>query len=65
MNQQPLDRLLRIKEVMDQVGIGKTKIYDLLQLEDFPPPIKLGRYSRWSQIEIQGWIEQQKENRAA
>ncbi|MGE6790861.1 helix-turn-helix transcriptional regulator [Pseudomonas guineae] len=65
MKDRPLDRLIKIEEVMAQVGMGKTKIYDLIQLEDFPIPIKLGRYSRWSQIEIQNWIEQQKQKRAA
>lgn len=65
MKDRPLDRLIKIEEVMSQVGMGKTKIYDLIQLEDFPTPVKLGRYSRWSQIEIQHWIEQQKQKRAA
>lgn len=31
----------------------------------FPAPIKLGRYSRWSQAEIQGWVEMQKAARRA
>ena len=65
MNDRPFDRLIKIEDVMKQVGMGKTKIYDLLQLEDFPAPVKLGRYSRWSQVEIQDWIELQKKNRAA
>lgn len=65
MQQKPLDRLIKIEDVMLQVGMGKTKIYDLIQFEEFPAPIKLGRYSRWSQLEIQDWIEQQKANRAA
>lgn len=65
MSQKPLDRLIKIEEVIGQVGMGKTKIYDMIQFEEFPAPIKLGRYSRWSQIEIQEWIEEQKGKRAA
>ena len=65
MNQKPLDRLIKLEEVISQVGMGKTKIYDMLQFEEFPPPVKLGRYSRWSQLEIQAWIEEQKGKRAA
>lgn len=65
MNTKPLDRLIKIEEVMQQICIGRTKLYDMIQLEEFPAPIKLGRYSRWSQIEVQGWIEQQKQSRAA
>ena len=44
MSQKPLDRLITIKEVISQVGMGKTKIYEMLQFEEFPAPIKLGRY---------------------
>lgn len=65
MNTKPFDRLMRIEEVMDQICVGRTKLYDMIQLEEFPPPIKLGRFSRWSQLEVQDWIEQQKANRAA
>lgn len=65
MNQKPLDRLIKIEDVMQQVGIRRTKLYDMIQLEEFPVPVKLGRYSRWSQIEVQDWIEQQKGKRAA
>lgn len=65
MTTKPLDRLIKIEEVMQQVGMGKTKIYELLQFEEFPPPVKLGRFSRWSQLEIQDWIEEKKDTRAA
>lgn len=65
MSQKPLDRLIKIEDVMQQVGIRRTKLYDMIQLEEFPAPVKLGRYSRWSQIEVQDWIEQQKQSRAA
>lgn len=65
MTTKPLDRLIKIEEVMQQVGMGKTKIYELLQFEEFPQPVKLGRFSRWSQLEVQAWIEEQKKNRAA
>lgn len=65
MTQRPLDRLIKIEEVMLQIGMGRTKLYDMIQLEEFPAPVKLGRYSRWSQLEVQDWIEAQKSKRAA
>lgn len=65
MNGQPLDRLIKIEEVLAQVGMSRSKLYDLVQLEEFPAQIKLGRYSRWSQREVQVWIEQQKAARPA
>lgn len=65
MTTDQIDRLLTVKEVLDMVALGKTKLYDMIQLEEFPEPIKLGSLSRWSLLEVQEWIAQQKMNRAA
>ncbi|WP_425056674.1 helix-turn-helix transcriptional regulator [Pseudomonas abyssi] len=65
MTTAQIDRLLTVKEVLDMVALGKTKLYDMIQLEEFPEPIKLGSLSRWSLLEVQEWIAQQKMNRAA
>lgn len=63
--QQSVDILIRLPEVCRQVGISKSTIYELINEESFPQPIKLGRYSRWSQDEVQAWVEQQKAARKA
>jgi len=63
MNNQPIDILIKLPEVCRQVGLGKSAIYELIAAEAFPAPIKLGRYSRWSQIEIQEWVGMQKTQR--
>jgi prophage regulatory protein len=63
--QAPVDRLLRINEVTDQVGLGKSAIYEMITAGTFPAPIKIGCASRWSQIEVQRWIEERKRERAA
>ena len=60
MTTDQIDRLLTVKEVLDMVALGKTKLYDMIQLEEFPEPIKLGSLSRWSLLEVQEWIAQQK-----
>lgn len=65
MTTDQVDRLLTVKEVLAMVALGKTKLYDMIQLEEFPEPIKLGSLSRWSLLEVQEWIAQQKMNRAA
>ena len=65
MTTDQIDSLLTVKEVLDMVSLGKTKLYDMIQLEEFPEPIKLGSLSRWSLLEVQEWIAQQKMNRAA
>ncbi|MFV9681427.1 helix-turn-helix transcriptional regulator [Pseudomonas sp. NY15367] len=65
MNGQPLDRLIKIEEVLAQVACSRSKLYLMIQFEEFPAQIKLGRYSRWSQREVQTWIEQKKAARPA
>jgi len=65
MNQPAIDILIKLPEVCRQAGLGKSAIYEMIAAETFPAPIKLGRYSRWSQSEIQGWVEMQKAARAA
>ena len=65
MTTDQIDSLLTVKEELDMVSLGKTKLYDMIQLEEFPEPIKLGSLSRWSLLEVQEWIAQQKMNRAA
>lgn len=65
MKAQPIDILIKLPEVCRQVGLGKSAIYEMIAADSFPVPIKLGRYSRWSQNEVQAWVEQQKAAREA
>ncbi|USR38130.1 AlpA family phage regulatory protein [Ectopseudomonas hydrolytica] len=62
---KPMDRLIKIEDVLDQVGCSRSKLYLMIQFEEFPAQVKLGRYSRWSQLEVQSWIESMKQKRAA
>lgn len=62
---EPIDILIKLPEVCRQVGLTKTPIYGLIADGLFPAPIKLGRYSRWSQKEVQEWVEEQKAARKA
>ncbi|MDU4251942.1 helix-turn-helix transcriptional regulator [Pseudomonas sp.] len=60
-----VDRLLKITEVSVQIGLGKSAIYEMITAETFPAPIKIGCASRWSQLEVQNWIERRKAERKA
>jgi len=60
MTEQVIDVLLKLPEVCHQAGFGKSAIYEMIKAGTFPGPIKLGYGSRWSQIEVQEWIKQQK-----
>lgn len=55
------DRLLRLKEVKELTGLGKTMIYRLMREGRFPQQYKPGGYaSRWSEGEIIAWRESQR-----
>lgn len=60
-----VDRLLKLTQVMEMVGIGRTMIYRLIRRGDFPQPFKPGGYaSRWSEAEVRGWINAQRNQEA-
>jgi prophage regulatory protein len=52
------DRLLKTREVMEALSIGRTTIYRWMKAEKFPSPIKIGNRgdNRWRQSEIESWI---------
>ncbi len=50
---QPI--FIDIDEVIGRVGIGRTKIYDLILSGTFPPQVKLGSSSYWELGEIIQW----------
>ena len=51
------ERLIRLPEVKQRVGLGRSTIYRLMDLGTFPKARKLGlRAIAWSEAEIDGWI---------
>ena len=55
------DRFLRLEQVKEIVGLGRTMVYKLIAEGSFPPPIKLGaNASRWSEQELFHWLAEQK-----
>ena len=53
---QPL-RLLRLKEVFQRCGLGKTAIYTRIRAGEFPKPVDLRRVVVWAETEVDAWIE--------
>jgi predicted DNA-binding transcriptional regulator AlpA len=41
------------------VTMGRSRIYGLIDEGKFPPPIKIGRSSRWLKSEVDYWIHSQ------
>lgn len=57
MNDDDADRLLRMAEVKNRVGLGKTKIYALIAEGSFPRPHKItAKAVRWSERDITRWM---------
>ena len=50
-------RLLRLAQVMDVTGLGKSKIYELQSAGDFPMRVQITAHSvGWIEEEVQTWI---------
>ncbi|EDS7122408.1 AlpA family transcriptional regulator [Salmonella enterica] len=53
------DRFLRLRQVEDKIGFGKSCIYRQIQLQQFPPSIRLNsRHVAWLESEVDAWIYQ-------
>ncbi len=51
------DRFLRIRDVEQQTGCGKSTIYGLMAADKFPKNLKITRrLSVWRESDIQQWI---------
>jgi prophage regulatory protein len=51
------DRFLRLEQVKQMVGLGKTMIYRLVNEGTFPRPCKPGgSATRWSETEVLDWM---------
>lgn len=54
---QPSDRLMRIDEVIQITGLGKTSIYALGNRGEFPPRLKISsRAVAWSKNAVDKWL---------
>lgn len=50
-------RLLRLKDVQDRVGLGRSTIYRWMDEEKFPRPHSISSYCvRWLESDIDIWI---------
>ncbi len=58
------ERLLRLPEVLTMTGLGRSKLYALVQSGDFAPPVHIGRASAWPLSEVLAFIEAKKSERS-
>jgi prophage regulatory protein len=59
-------RMLRLAQVIDVTGLGKTKIYELQAEGSFPMRVKITAHSvAWIEEEVQAWLIARVQERAA
>ncbi|MEX1221773.1 MAG: AlpA family transcriptional regulator [Idiomarina sp.] len=52
-------RLIRLPQVKDMTGLGRSSVYKLMAENSFPKPVTLiGRASAWVESEVIEWIEE-------
>lgn len=52
-------------EVLAIVKCSKSQLYNLMEREDFPRPIKVGSSNRWIRSEVEDWFAVQVQNRGS
>jgi excisionase family DNA binding protein len=60
----PQRLLLRISEVAETLGIGRTKIYEMIATGELPT-VHVGRAVRISVTALQKWVEQREQQNNA
>ena len=49
--------ILRIADLVAAIGLGRSKIYELVADGEFPRPVQLGpRATGWLRSEVEEWI---------
>lgn len=60
------EKILKLKEVVDIVGLSRSSVYTLIQRGEFPRPIKMSmRSSGWLRSEIETWIASRASSRVS
>ena len=51
--------LIRLPEVLQRTALTRSKLYQLMDEQAFPKPVKLGgRVNAWSDQQIEEWINE-------
>lgn len=57
-------RMLRLSQVVEKTGLGKTSIYELQKQGRFPRGVNLTGHSvRWIEAEVETWLTRQAQAR--
>jgi excisionase family DNA binding protein len=50
------EALLSLKEVSEIVSFKRNKIYELMDVGEFPRAKRVGRHVRWFRTEVVAWV---------
>jgi prophage regulatory protein len=63
-NNEVVMKLIKLKDVMDITGLGRSTIYKYITEATFPKPVSLGKKSvAWVEGEVQEWVMERIEAR--
>jgi prophage regulatory protein len=51
------DTFVPFSVVKTTTGLSRSTIYEKIGERTFPAPVKIGRASRWSTLELQHWMD--------
>ena len=52
-----MKRLIRMKEILQITGLGRSTVYLYISQQRFPNPVKIGyRSVAWREDDVQEWI---------
>ena len=59
-------KVLRLPAVIERVGLRRSAIYDMIQRDEFPKPLRLSPRARgWLVSEIDAWLASRERANAA
>lgn len=59
-----MEKLIRPKVLSNKLGIGLSKLYELMKEPDFPSKVRISRQcTAFVESEIEDWIENRKEKK--
>lgn len=52
-----MDPLLSTDQVMALLNIGRRELESLIEADEAPPFLRIGRFRRWRRADVEAWVE--------
>jgi prophage regulatory protein len=58
MSAHGLERILRLKSVLERTGLSRSTLYRKVQARTFPKPLKISeRCIGWRESDVESWLQ--------